>query len=85
LIVGVRPEHLSLESPGSGLDASVDFVEHLGDAQIAHLSLASGESLLVRLPAEHARPHIGDAVGVRLPAPSRLHLFGADAAEQRLN
>ncbi len=84
LVLGVRPEHLSLEPPGSGIAGSIDFVEHLGGEQIAHLSLTTGEPLLVRLSAEHARPRVGDAVSVRLP-PSRIHLFGADAAGRRLN
>jgi len=84
LVLGVRPEHLELAPPGSGIDGCVDFVEHLGDAQIAHLSLTAGESLVVRLPAEHARPRIGDAVGVRLQ-PSRIHLFGTGTDGRRLH
>ncbi|HSW03514.1 ABC transporter ATP-binding protein [Aquabacterium sp.] len=84
LVLGVRPEHLSLAPPGSGIDGSVDVVEHLGGEQIAHLLLPSGERLLVRLSAEHARPRVGDAVSVRLP-PSRIHLFAADEAGHRLH
>jgi multiple sugar transport system ATP-binding protein len=85
LVLGVRPEHLSLCAPSSGISATVDFVEHLGDAQVAHLSLTSGESIVVRLSAEHPRPKVGDAVGVQLPPTARIHLFSADAAGQRLN
>ena len=84
LVLGVRPEHLSLGPPGSGLEASVDFVEHLGDEQVAHLALPTGESLVVRLPAEHARPQPRDAVGVLVP-PSRIHLFRADSAGHRID
>ena len=84
LVLGVRPEHLGLGPPGSGITGRVDVVEHLGDAQIVHLTLVTGEPLVVRLPAEHARPCLGDTISVRLP-PSRLHLFGADAAGRRLH
>jgi ABC-type sugar transport system ATPase subunit len=84
LVLGLRPEHLSLAPPGSGLAGVVDRVEHLGDEQIAYLTLASGEPLLVRLPAEQARPGVGEAVGVHVP-PSRIHFFGADAAGHRIH
>ena len=84
VIVGVRPEHLNLGPAGSGIACNVEIVEHLGGEQIVHLALTSGEPLLLRLPAEHARPQIGSAVGVRVH-PSRIHLFEADAVGNRID
>ncbi len=84
LLLGARPEHLGLGPSGEGLPARVEFVEHLGDEQIVHLSLAEGQRLLVRLSAEAPRPRHGEALGVHLPA-ARLHLFSAAADGRRLH
>ena len=40
--------------------------------------------IAIDMPPKHARPRIGDAVGVRLQ-PSRIHLFGAGTDGRRLH
>ncbi len=84
MVLGIRPEHVQLEHPGTGLAGSVERVEHLGDEQMVHLTLAGGERLLARLSADQPSPRLGESLGVRLPS-ARLHLFGADAAGHRIH
>ncbi len=77
LTLGVRPDHIALAAPGSGLRARIELVEHLGDAVIAHASLGAGlPSLTLRLAPEQIRPAAGDAVGLLIQA-ERVHLFDA--------
>jgi multiple sugar transport system ATP-binding protein len=84
VMVGIRPEHITLAPVGHGIAARVDLVEHLGNEQIVHLLLAGEERLVARLSAEGPRPHPGEAVGLCWPA-NRMHLFRADEAGTRLN
>ena len=84
VMVGIRPEHITLAPIGQGIAARVDLVEHLGNEQIVHLLLAGEERLVARLGADGPRPRAGEAVGLSWPA-DRIHLFRADAAGTRLN
>jgi multiple sugar transport system ATP-binding protein len=75
--VGVRPEHLTLGTAGSGLAAQVLRVEQLGSEQFVHLraaNAAGGGAVVLRLEAAAQAPAPGDNVGVLLPA-NHLHLF----------
>ena len=76
-VLGVRPDHLQLLSEGSGLAARVERMEHVGDAALAWVKLASAQSTLaVRLPPGEGLPGAGDLVSVR-PLPGRVHAFDA--------
>jgi multiple sugar transport system ATP-binding protein len=86
LIVGVRPEHLSI---GDGdLKLQVDLVEDLGSDFYVYGHLAEGAgarangggaSVIVRAGREHPRP--GEAIKIRADA-SQLHLFDADTGDR---
>jgi multiple sugar transport system ATP-binding protein len=84
LVAGIRPEHLALAVPGAAITGSVEFVEHLGSERNVHLSLHTGERLVVRQAGEARGVAAGEAAGIELPA-SRLHLFGAGEAGRRLD
>jgi multiple sugar transport system ATP-binding protein len=75
--LGVRPEDLQLADTGSGLQAAVQDVEHLGDTVIAHVQPAGlSELLTVRLPPDRRDLRRGAAVWLT-PAPGRVHVFDA--------
>jgi sn-glycerol 3-phosphate transport system ATP-binding protein len=75
-VLGVRPEHLTLVAPGSGMATGpVRFTEALGAETLAHVAV--GDALVtVRLPA-HAAPAEGATVGLAAES-ARVMRFGAD-------
>ena len=77
LTIGIRPEHLALNTPSpSSLPATVQVVEHLGSESYVHLQTSATESLVLRVNGETAvRPD--DQVHLRLD-PKSLHLFNTD-------
>ena len=78
LVLGVRPEHLSLVPVGQGLAARVDLLEHLGDSTIVHATLVGSDNpVAVRVNADVPPLCAGDTVGL-LPAPQRALLFEPD-------
>lgn len=81
--VGVRPEHVSLASPGPGrLSAVVSHKEFLGSEELLHVVLAgSGATLIARHASDAPSPALGASVGVTLKA-DRILIFGEDG--QRL-
>jgi multiple sugar transport system ATP-binding protein len=79
LIVGIRPEHLSI---GDGdLKLQVDLVEDLGsDFYVyGHLAESPGTNVIVRAGREHPRP--GEAIKIK-PDAAQLHLFDAGTGER---
>jgi multiple sugar transport system ATP-binding protein len=79
LIVGVRPEHMSI---GDGdLKLQVDLVEDLGsDFYVyGHLTEGAGTNVIVRAGREHPRP--GEAIKIK-PDPAQLHLFDAATGQR---
>ncbi len=55
LLAGFRPEHIQLGAGAGGsfgFNATVDFVEYLGDERLAHLSLGD-RPLVARIPADN--------------------------------
>ena len=80
--LGVRPEHLTLDSDGGALATTADFVETLGNATYAYVRHpGSPETLTVQLPGD-VRPRAGDAMTLHV-APGQAHLFDADGAAFR--
>lgn len=74
VILGVRPEHITVEteaSPGRTVPAVVEIDEHLGADSLLWLK-AEGKEVCVRIPVEG-----------RLPAGTRVHL-GLDMAKASL-
>ncbi len=77
--VGCRPEHMSLSTHGQ-LHGTLDLVERLGEAGYAHVSLASGQTIIVEIRGA-APVATGSEIGINLD-PGHLHYF--DAAGQRV-
>ena len=80
ILLGVRPEHVSLCAVEQGVgDAAVRVVEPLGAETLVQLDVG-GQTLVAKLPGM-VELHVGDSVGVNLDR-RRLHLF--DGAGERL-
>src|SRR6266566_3894336 len=80
ILLGVRPEHVSLCAVGQGVgNAAVRVVESLGAETLVHVD-AGGQTLVAKLPGM-VELHVGATVGVNLDR-RRLHLF--DGAGERL-
>jgi multiple sugar transport system ATP-binding protein len=75
--LGVRPEHLSIETRGdAGVPGEVKLAEHLGAETMLYVELAGGETIVVR--AGGLNPvRVGDRVEVGFPARA-CHLFDSD-------
>src|SRR4051812_22560497 len=73
VLLGFRPEDISLISPESGPSARVQAVELLGAETILSATLEGGGDIAIRAPRDLlARP--GDRIGLTV-APRALHLF----------
>lgn len=51
VVVGIRPEHMSLVESGGDLSGRIELVEHLGSEAYAHLQLSSDQTIIVKAPA----------------------------------
>jgi multiple sugar transport system ATP-binding protein len=80
LVVGIRPEHLSVSVSGD-LTVKVALVEDLGSDSFIYGNLADdpSASVIVRSGRDHPRP--GEVIKVALDT-SHLHLFDADSGER---
>ncbi len=76
VMLGVRPEHVTLAPAEAAITGSVQLAEHLGSETILHVGLPGGEVALARVdglsPARH-----GDAVTLGIP-PAACHVFRPD-------
>ena len=84
VMLGVRPEHLTLTGPGDAVAAKAAFVETLGNATYAYVTAGGAtETLTVQLPGD-VRPTVGESLTLHID-PARAHLFDdAGAAFRRL-
>jgi len=73
--IGVRTEHLAISAPGNGRDANatIDWVEHLGDQKHLHLTCKGKKLVLLADPSAPYRS--GEPVRLSLEKPL---YFGAD-------
>ncbi|MEO0544501.1 MAG: sn-glycerol-3-phosphate ABC transporter ATP-binding protein UgpC [Pseudomonadota bacterium] len=72
--LGIRPEHIELGKPGSGvLDGTVDVVEYLGADCFVILDCGDLGQLTARVAGE-TELRAGDLVGISMPD-HRLHFF----------
>jgi multiple sugar transport system ATP-binding protein len=79
VVAGVRPEHLVVAE--DGVPVKLRVVESLGHERHLVCEAESGELLIVRTPAEAARPAEGSMIHL-MTEPSRLHLFDATTGER---
>ena len=83
LLVGIRPEHISIAASGGGVfQVSVDLVEALGADTLVHGRVGNETTLTVRLPGT-TRVAAGQRLALAVP-PEDFHLYDA-ASGQRLN
>ncbi|MCU0270252.1 MAG: ATP-binding cassette domain-containing protein [Acidimicrobiales bacterium] len=84
VIVGVRPEHLTLQ-PGEygGVDARVMAVEWLGHERHVVCDVA-GTLVTLREPSEGTAPDVGAQLRLGVTDPAEIHLFDPQTTE-RLN
>jgi len=83
LMLGVRPEDLSLSSGAAVMRGKASLVENLGELAIIYVDVGAPEPVIVKLPGDCTlRP--GDAVSLTAPN-SRLHLFGPDGSALNLH
>jgi sn-glycerol 3-phosphate transport system ATP-binding protein len=76
LTIGVRPEHMA--QAASGLAGRVDLLERLGSESVAHLRLADGTPLAVRLDgAAVVAEHLTVA-----PMADHIHVFDAETGRR---
>jgi multiple sugar transport system ATP-binding protein len=80
--LGVRPEAFTIGGGAGAIDATIDFVERLGNATYAYARCAQlAEPLTIRLPDE-ALLKRGDAIQLSVNA-AESHLFDASGAAFR--
>jgi multiple sugar transport system ATP-binding protein len=74
LVVGVRPEHLDVntEGPAGTLSGNADVVEYLGNEELIHLSV--GQHDIVALIGSEHRLRPGDDLSLKIPL-EKVHLF----------
>jgi ABC-type sugar transport system ATPase subunit len=74
LVVGVRPEHLDVntEGPAGTLSGNADVVEYLGNEELIHLSVG-GHDIVALIGSEH-RLKPGDDLSLKIPL-EKVHLF----------
>ena len=73
VIIGIRPEHLTL---GTDIPATVDLVEPIGHESIVYAT--AGTEKLVAIFSPHEAPRSGDTISLGVDA-TRIHLFDADS------
>jgi multiple sugar transport system ATP-binding protein len=66
VIVGVRPERISLGAPARGMAAQIDFLESTGSGTIVHLRIA-GQQIKV-FTTERVTARIQESVGISIAA-----------------
>ncbi|WP_090142268.1 ABC transporter ATP-binding protein [Limnohabitans sp. DM1] len=63
--LGLRPEHVQLDTSGRGIPAELVLAEHLGDCTIAHLRVQGSEELVrAKLPFGHENLSHGQMVSL---------------------
>ena len=83
--IGLRPEHLGIAAPGTGIAAKVELIEALGAETLIYARTNEGAQWVAR-QSERSQYSVGDDVGVVLDM-ERAHWFNAQgqvvAAQQR--
>ncbi len=76
--IGLRPEHLHVSEPQTGMPATVVLAEHLGDSSILHLRVDGIVDLLTaKVGTEHGHLAAGSSVGIA-PNAEWAQAFDAD-------
>ncbi len=78
VIVGVRPEHLTLAPRGAGIDATVVAIESLGHERHVICRLVDGSTVIARQGTDVTAPASNAEVGLVF-APEHAHHFDASS------
>jgi multiple sugar transport system ATP-binding protein len=84
LVLGVRPEHLTVHAPDhpdAVLHGHVEAVENLGSEEVARCVLGDGGATVAVRGARPIGVHAGQAVGLATD-PARVHLFDPDSGRR---
>jgi multiple sugar transport system ATP-binding protein len=78
LAVGVRPEHLDVNTagPAGTLSGNADVVEYLGNEELIHLAVGSHD-IVALIGSEH-RVRPGDDLSLKIPL-EKVHLFDPES------
>ncbi|MEP6623601.1 MAG: ABC transporter ATP-binding protein [Acidimicrobiia bacterium] len=76
VVVGVRPEHVTVGARGSGIDATVALIESLGHERHVICRLVDGSTVIARQRMDVAPPDANADVGLAF-APGDVHHFDA--------
>ena len=72
--IGFRPEHCSFAA--TGIPATVDIIERLGETGYVHCRTESGQTLLVEIKGD---PKLANGAKIKIsPDKGHLHVFGQD-------
>jgi multiple sugar transport system ATP-binding protein len=83
VVLGLRPESLSLSGEGGSIGASVVIVELLGAETHVICSTETGTRIIVRQGAASPKPKIGESVRIAVsPDPRAYHLFDPTTGER---
>jgi multiple sugar transport system ATP-binding protein len=74
--IGIRPEHLSVDTAKGDWKGTVGVAEHLGADTFLHVRIEAGDLLTVRVDGEMPINH-GDTIYLT-PDTQKLHRFGTD-------
>ena len=74
LTIGARPDSLVLAPAGSGLAATFEYAEYLGNDAYAYVRLSDGTLVSVRSDPTRTHPEPGDAIGLTID-PATIHTF----------
>ena len=81
--LGVRPEHLRLAEPGSGVPCTLQAAEQLGESAILHLEVQGlADPLRLRAPSSAGESPVGCAMAM---AAQRQQVLAFDAEGRRLD
>jgi multiple sugar transport system ATP-binding protein len=81
VVIGVRPEHLTVDAARGVVPATVTVVESLGHERNIACRLDDGTLVITRQDVEEALPAVGETI--RLGAdPRHLHVFDAGTGER---
>ncbi len=76
VLLGIRPEHMTLAQAGAGIPGQVQLAEHLGSETILHVEVPGGDVVVVTADGLASARH-GDAVVLGIPSEA-CHLFHPD-------
>ncbi|GAB3489327.1 ABC transporter ATP-binding protein [Marinomonas epiphytica] len=65
VVLGIRPEHMTLVESGGQISGIVELIEHLGSEAYAHIQLNSGQTIIVKASARSELKD-GQAVNIQI-------------------